>query len=101
MSDEIARCEICGEPMPAGEEMFKYHGYSGLCPAPRKPKRYSYDPACEELARHFLSDLAPSSDQFARDLAQHLQDEIETWLEFEIKKRGGTPPNVIMPEGGK
>lgn len=25
-------CEICGKPMPPGEEMFKYHGYSGDCP---------------------------------------------------------------------
>lgn len=25
-------CELCGEPMPAGEEMFKFHGYSGPCP---------------------------------------------------------------------
>ena len=33
MSD-TAKCSICGEPMPAGEEMFKYHGYSGDCPKP-------------------------------------------------------------------
>jgi hypothetical protein len=25
-------CSICGEPMPEGERMFKYHGYSGPCP---------------------------------------------------------------------
>lgn len=30
---EIAVCEICGEPMPPGEEMFNYHGYSGPCPS--------------------------------------------------------------------
>jgi hypothetical protein len=29
---ESAKCELCGEPMPPGEEMFKYHGYSGPCP---------------------------------------------------------------------
>lgn len=29
-------CELCGEPMPAGEEMFKFHGYSGPCPTPRR-----------------------------------------------------------------
>ena len=29
-----AKCELCGEPMPKGEEMFKYHGYSGPCPKP-------------------------------------------------------------------
>ena len=31
-------CTLCGEPMPAGEEMFKFHGYSGLCPKPPLPK---------------------------------------------------------------
>ena len=32
-----AICELCGEPMPPGEEMFKYHGYSGDCPKPPLP----------------------------------------------------------------
>ena len=27
-------CELCGEAMPLGEEMFKCHGYSGPCPKP-------------------------------------------------------------------
>jgi hypothetical protein len=33
-------CKLCGEPMPEGEEMFFYHGYSGPCPKPplEKPK---------------------------------------------------------------
>lgn len=30
----MAKCTLCGESMPAGEEMFKYHGYSGDCPKP-------------------------------------------------------------------
>lgn len=30
----VALCGICGEPMPPGQEMFKYHGYSGKCPKP-------------------------------------------------------------------
>jgi hypothetical protein len=34
----MSKCELCGEPMPAGEEMFKYHGYSGPCPKPPLPK---------------------------------------------------------------
>ena len=33
MSNEF-KCELCGEPMPEGEEMFKFHGYSGKCPKP-------------------------------------------------------------------
>jgi hypothetical protein len=31
-------CELCGEPMPPGEKMFNYHGYSGPCPKPPLPK---------------------------------------------------------------
>jgi len=34
-------CALCGEPMPDGETMFKYHGYSGPCP---KPPRASIAP---------------------------------------------------------
>lgn len=30
----MSKCTICGEPMPEGEEMFKFHGYSGNCPKP-------------------------------------------------------------------
>lgn len=29
---EKSNCTVCGKPMPAGEEMFKFHGYSGPCP---------------------------------------------------------------------
>lgn len=39
LTDKIPKCGLCGEPMPPGEEMFKYHGYSGPCPAePKTPK---------------------------------------------------------------
>ncbi len=31
---EPTKCTICGEPMPEGEQMFKFHGYSGPCPKP-------------------------------------------------------------------
>lgn len=31
---EQTKCGLCGEPMPPGEEMFQYHGYSGPCPKP-------------------------------------------------------------------
>lgn len=36
--EEKAKCGICGEPMPEGEQMFKYHGYSGNCPKPPLPR---------------------------------------------------------------
>lgn len=34
MDNEQAICKQCGHPMPPGEEMFNYHGYSGPCPEP-------------------------------------------------------------------
>jgi hypothetical protein len=33
----MSNCSICGEPMAAGEEVFKFHGYSGPCPKPPQP----------------------------------------------------------------
>lgn len=30
-------CGLCNQPMPPGEEMFFYHGYSGPCPKPPAP----------------------------------------------------------------
>lgn len=36
--DDIPRCTLCGEPMPEGETMFKFHGFSGPCPAPALPR---------------------------------------------------------------
>lgn len=49
---ETPRCAICGEPMPAGEEMFKYHGYSGNCPKPPlpRPQKKSYEELERELS---------------------------------------------------
>lgn len=49
---ETAKCNICGEPMPPGETMFKFHGYSGPCPNPplnenmgfKWPDGYCLDP---------------------------------------------------------
>ena len=36
-----SKCQLCGEPMPPGEEMFNFHGYSGPCPNPPLPKKSS------------------------------------------------------------
>jgi hypothetical protein len=34
----MQNCQLCGEPMPAGEEMFNFHGHSGPCPKPPTPE---------------------------------------------------------------
>ena len=39
----IALCGLCGQLMPKGEEMFKYHGYSCDCPA--MPLRIDVSPS--------------------------------------------------------
>lgn len=51
MSD-VAKCELCGEPMPKGEEMFKFHGYSGPCPKPPLKSRSG-----RELTSHKVNGL--------------------------------------------
>jgi hypothetical protein len=48
---EQPNCEMCGDPMPPGEEMFKFHGYSGPCPKPIKPLSSKHDELKSELAR--------------------------------------------------
>lgn len=47
-------CAICGEPMPEGEAMFKFHGYSGPCPRPPMPKK----PTAQERIIDFLREWA-------------------------------------------
>lgn len=42
-------CKLCGEPLPEGETMFNYHGYSGPCPKPPL-KKVELDPAGEPKA---------------------------------------------------
>lgn len=53
----------------------------------RQPRQITYDPACEDLARHFLS---PDNWHEAPALARAIQQAIEDWLEYrsaEIRDR--------------
>lgn len=63
MSNE-SRCELCGEPMPPGEEMFKYHGYSGPCPKPplEQPEAARTDPSRADLERYLLQRVQQHSE---------------------------------------
>lgn len=47
----LPTCSLCGEPMPAGEEMFKFHGFSGSCPKPPIQKPTSKERIDAALAR--------------------------------------------------
>lgn len=55
---EKAICELCGDPMPEGEEMFKYHGYSGPCPKPATPVAPGTDYLLSMARECFLNMLA-------------------------------------------
>lgn len=78
MSDttEQPKCEICGEPMPPGEEMFKFHGYSGNCPKPPLPiKRPKWvDSAAEECAKSVLV-VGYGATNFAEIIERHRPSE--------------------------
>ena len=41
MATNQTLCELCGNPMPPGEEMFKFHGHSGPCPLTSTPEALS------------------------------------------------------------
>ena len=66
MSDQ-PKCQLCGEPMPPGEEMFNFHGYSGPCPKP--PLKEEED-----------NDGKPNWDKMSRDQAISLLKKIRNSL---------------------
>jgi hypothetical protein len=74
---EQAKCEICGEPMPDGETMFKFHGYSGPCPKPPLPRR---NRAQDEF--HVLKILG--NGQISAEKARELIEQIRAGYEPEL-----------------
>jgi hypothetical protein len=67
---KMSNCELCGEPMPEGETMFKYHGYSGPCPKPPLPKD----------TQPRVSDMDLETVQILLDLLNPLHGEIDRQL---------------------
>lgn len=57
----MANCELCGEPMPEGEEMFKFHGYSGPCPKPprERPKPEGHMARARRLIEEHTAKFGP------------------------------------------
>lgn len=51
-------------------------------------RKRSYDSECFELAQYFLRD-EPSLREGCSDLAQHIQDAIEDWIEAMKQDREG------------
>lgn len=72
-------CELCGEPMPAGEEMFKFHGYSGQCQKPPKPKEeknYLLDAVKAAYRKHHMGDDRIGWDELSEILFTALTKEM-------------------------
>jgi len=54
-------------------------------------KPYSYDSKCFDLAKSFISDddhfaKREPPDEIVQPLAQHIQDEIEGWLNYDLPR---------------
>jgi len=75
---EQTKCELCGEPMPPGEEMFKYHGYSGPCPKPAGPCD------CAELA--------------AETARERIAQQLALWIQQGYTPMGETPLDAYGAE---
>lgn len=59
-------CELCGKPLPPGEEMFRYHGYSGPCP----------EFALHEYHQHMAeADMVASNSELRCQQAERERDE--------------------------
>ncbi len=65
----MKNCQLCGEPMPENEQMFKFHGYSGPCPKPPLPRKQSD----LEAALSRIAEL----EEVERELMKIINDEID------------------------
>lgn len=96
MSEQKAVCQLCGEPMPAGEEMFNYHGYSGPCPKPPKsgqindPYEGPLDPApsapmSEQVVRRVTDEMVLAA--LREDAAQKGESFDAMWRQMDNAQR--------------
>ena len=86
---EIAKCGICGEPMPQGETMFKFHGYSGPCPKPPLLQPYQRRVVAEkeeldkkaEALSQFIG-LVPQFDELDKDEQERLKEQNDIMWQY-------------------
>jgi hypothetical protein len=75
---ETPKCEICGEPMPAGEGVFKFHGYSGPCPKSPLPRAEPDWVKAGDGTLHgaidYWHERAEKAEEENRNLRLHLSD---------------------------
>ena len=97
---ETARCKLCGEPMPEGEEMFFYHGYSGKCPKPKErvsvSAKRNFTPE-EKFLLESQKYLVSGSDAFNCGQGHDYTISIED--DGKIHSRQANPYNVDQDDG--
>lgn len=78
-----ALCELCGEPMPEGEEMFKFHGYSGNCPKPPLPSKSDGAETLDTIAAQAATIAAQAAQiEALTSLATEMANAIERQLSY-------------------
>lgn len=76
-------CQLCGEPLPKGEEMFKLHGYS--CDCPKSPLPKQSEPDINTL-KYALEESVKLQSHYAKLLNEYdggtrMEFTAESWLE--------------------
>lgn len=82
-----AICQLCGEPMPAGEEMFNFHDYSDPCPKPPLPKSKVQSGNCPRHDIAWIGLVACPICQDERDAAIRERDEALDALDEVVRPR--------------
>jgi len=110
MTEQDTLCELCGEPMPPGEEMFSYHGYSGPCSKPPKPTPPTPPPASEDepsdhdwrdvatLARRALAFGHQATPQTPERMIERKEEALRAIVT--VCERHGAGSSVLRAEGG-
>lgn len=76
---EKPNCTLCGEPMPEGEEMFHYHGYSGPCPKPpQKPQVFKQADIDNWFSYHAPTQVQQDAYMSIRNRAKELAETFNT-----------------------
>lgn len=73
--EQRATCQVCGEPMPPGEEMFNYHGYSEPCPKPHLPQP---DQERKLILAKYIAELLPITGNRLGDIVVAMIDDLKS-----------------------
>lgn len=90
-------CELCGAPMPKGEESFRFHGYSGPCPAV-SPEGATIEQQFTDFVGRVLTfgrikPITEDASHFTRELLGKWNYRESAWQEFEMELRNHCDPS--------